>query len=217
MGGAIKNEYPITTFLNALIAGQSRDEFVRSLGYWKRIDRGRHRLDLWMDHGNGHDKILSQIAGRYPNASEALQSAVQATRKAKAAEHEAARREATRDIEERERKRFRPFIWVVTEHGATSGFNAMVERRLKVLQFGEDFEGLSESERLAVVQKRVQEHYAETGGRLYQFGAILRYRYANTFDTTIVLTPQGDVIDYAGNQILLPEVWWALHPQEFLA
>jgi hypothetical protein len=79
LSGAIPKEYPIATFLNTLMAGRSRDEFVRSLGYWKRIDRGRHRLDLWIDDGNGQDKIISQIAAAYPDAAPELKTAVEAT------------------------------------------------------------------------------------------------------------------------------------------
>lgn len=92
MSGATSGEYPITTFLRELMAGRSRDAFVRSLGYWKRIDRGRHRLDLWMDHGDGHEKILRQIAIAYPDAAQQLKIAVEATRKVKAEEQEAARK-----------------------------------------------------------------------------------------------------------------------------
>jgi hypothetical protein len=42
--------------------------------------------------------------------------------------------DATREIEERERRRFRPFIWIVTEDGAHSFLTSIAELELKVLR-----------------------------------------------------------------------------------
>src|ERR1035438_8646678 len=41
---------------------------------------------------------------------------------------------AVREIEDRERRRFRPFIWTVNEDGAHSFLTAIAERQLKVLR-----------------------------------------------------------------------------------
>lgn len=119
-----------------------------------------------------------------------------------------------RDIEARERRRFKPFIWVHTEDGAHSFFSAMVESHLKVLWMGDGFESLSEPEQLSAVQERIRDHYAKVQ-RYPGFGAILRYQWARTFDASIVLDTKGTVIDGNGDQFLLPGVWLALHPREF--
>lgn len=44
--------------------------------------------------------------------------------------------QANREIEDRERRRFRPFIWIVTEDGALSFLTAIAERQPKVLRLG---------------------------------------------------------------------------------
>jgi uncharacterized protein (DUF2461 family) len=62
--------------------------------------------------------------------------------------------QATREIEDRERRRFRPFIWIVTEDGAHSFLTSIAELELKVLRLPEGFEHLSEPARLEAVQHR---------------------------------------------------------------
>jgi hypothetical protein len=49
------------------------------------------------------------------------------------------------------------------------------------------------------------------GGRYEGFGAILRYRYGDTFDHSIVLDSDGNLIEENGGRFLLPEVWLSLH------
>lgn len=115
------------------------------------------------------------------------------------------------EVEERERRRFRPFIWIHTVDGAHSFLTAVAERQVKVLRFQDGFADLPTSEQLATVQRRVRAHYQETGGRYIGFGQILRYQFADTFDTSIVLDTNGDVMDNGG-RFLLPEVWLQLHP-----
>ena len=77
---------------------------------------------------------------------------------------------------ERERRQFRPFIWIVTEDGAHSFLTAVAERQVKVLWMLEGFENLSEPAKLGAIQRRVREHYQKTGGKCIGFGQILRYR-----------------------------------------
>src|ERR1017187_4557245 len=77
---------------------------------------------------------------------------------------------AVREIEDRERRRFRPFIWTVNEDGAHSFLTAIAERQLKVLRLPDGFEHLSEPARLAAVRRRVREHYQKTGGKYIGFG-----------------------------------------------
>ena len=115
--------------------------------------------------------------------------------------------QATREIEDRERRRFRPFIWIVTEDGALSFLTAIAERQLKVLRLAEGFEHLSDPARLETVRRRVRERYQKTGGKYIGFRQILRYRYAPDFDHSIVLDTDGSVIEQNGGRFLLGEVW----------
>lgn len=112
--------------------------------------------------------------------------------------------------EEREWRRFRPFVWVVTQDGAHSLLTAIGERQVKVLWFPGGFENLPASEQLAVVQHRVREHYQETGGKYVGFGRIHAYRFAYTADASMVLNTEGKVIEEDGGGFLLPEIWLEL-------
>jgi len=119
--------------------------------------------------------------------------------------------EKVREIEERERREFRPFIWVHAEDGAHSMATAYYEREVKVLWMPKAFVNLSETEKLVAVRDRIREHFEETGGRYIAFGSILRYRYSDTFDTSIVLDTAGNVIEKDGGRSLLAEVWFSLY------
>jgi hypothetical protein len=99
-----------------------------------------------------------------------------------------------REIEDRVRCRFRPFIWIVTEDGAHSFLTSIAERQLKVLRLPEGFEHLSEPAKLETVRRRVRERYQQTE-EIISGSAILRYRYAPDFDHSIVLDTDGSVIE----------------------
>lgn len=119
--------------------------------------------------------------------------------------------ESVREVEERERRRFKPFIWVVTEDGAHSFLTAMAEKQVKVLWMAEGFEHLSDSAKLETVEDRIREHYKTRGGKYIGFGAILNYNYSDTFDTSIGFDVDGNVIEEHDGRFLLPEVWMQLH------
>lgn len=200
--------YPTSILIARIIddSGHCRSEFVHKIGYGNPA-KGLRRLDEWLEHGRGDLGCLHRIADTFHPAPGELEDALAATEKIHQLEHQ----EAAQQIEERERLRFRPFVWVHTVGGARSFLAAMGESQIKVLWLGEGFERLSNAEQLTTVQRRVRKHYEQTGGRYIGFGAILRYRYAATFDSSMVLDINGNVIEKAGGRFLLPEVWLELH------
>jgi hypothetical protein len=178
----------------------------QAIGY-KNGAKGLRRLDEWLENGCGDAACLQRIVDRYqPDPSE-LEKALADTERIHDQEHQ----ETVREIEERGRRQFRPFIWVVTEDGAHSFLAAMAERQEKVLWLADGFERLSGPEKLATVQRRIREHCRKTDGTLTGFGSILRYTYACTFDSSIVLDTNGKIIEPNGEWFLLPEVWMELH------
>jgi hypothetical protein len=205
MSGA--SHYPISQLIARIMndSGQSRSEFIKSLGY-RSVQGGLRRLDEWLENGSGDEGCLRRIVDAYHPDPGELKKALSETEEVQRREHE----EAIREIEDRERRRFKPFIWVHTVDGAHSFFTALGERKVKVLWFQEGFERLSKSEQLAIVQRRVREHFQELGGKCHGFGEILRYQFADTFDTSIVLDTSGNVIENHGGRFLLPEVWMEL-------
>jgi hypothetical protein len=119
--------------------------------------------------------------------------------------------ESASEIEERARRRFQPFMWVHTEDGAHSFLTAVAEIQVKALWMADTFEQLSDSAKLKTVQDRIRHHYKTTGGKYAGFGAILRYQYSDTFDTSTIFDVEGNVIEKHGGRFLLPEVWMELH------
>jgi hypothetical protein len=98
---------------------------------------------------------------------------------------------------------------VVSEDGPHSWVVAMAEHQIKKLRFPEEFGKLSSAEQLAAVQQRVLNHYQETDGRLPYFGAILRYRFSDSFDSSMILDISGNVIGNAG-KFTAPNAWISL-------
>jgi hypothetical protein len=189
----------------------AKEPIIQALGY-RDVERGLRRLTL-LEQGEGSDRIIKQIAAVYPAHAEELQKALTETAQLKKSLPRPYRvsAEEVREIEERERRRFRPFLWVHTEDGAHSFWTAVAERQVKVLWFQDGFERMSETEKLAAVRERIREHYEKTGGKYIGFGAIQRYTYSETFDTSIVFDTAGNVIEEHGGRSLLPEVWLELY------
>lgn len=113
-------------------------------------------------------------------------------------------------IAERERRLFKPFIFVRTSGTAHSGAAAVHERKVKILWMPEGFQSLPEPERLTVVQAKVREHFAASEGKIAGFGEIQQYQFANTFDTSVILDVAGSVIEENGGRFLLPEILLAV-------
>jgi hypothetical protein len=200
--------YPISRFLRQTItdSGLCRSEFVQAIGY-KNAAKGLRRLDEWLQNGSGDEGCLQKIIDAFHPDPTALEHALVETERIHQREHD----EAVREIEERERRRFKPFVWIHTVDGAHSFLTAVAERQVKVLRLPDGFEHLSEPAKLEAVQRRVRELYQKTGGKYIGFGEILRYRYASDFDHSIVLDIDGSVIEENGSRFLLPEVWMELH------
>jgi hypothetical protein len=200
------SHYSISQLIARIVneSGLRRSAFVKSLGY-KSVEGGLRKLDELLEQGRGDKGCLQRIMDAYRPDPGELERALAATDQMHQREHEAAAREA----EERQRRRFRPFIWVHTADGAHSVLSLMFERKVKVLWLP-GLEHLPESKQLETVQRRIREHYQEMGGKYAGFGQILKYRFADSFDTSIVLDSKGEVIEAQGGRFLRPEAWFEL-------
>ena len=71
------SHYPVSQLISRIIvdSGLSRTQFVQALGY-RNVQKGLRRLDAWMDHGEGQDRIINQIAAAYPSQSDLLETAL---------------------------------------------------------------------------------------------------------------------------------------------
>lgn len=201
------NTYPISQLIYRIQeeSGLGRVEFVQSLGY-RNATKGLRRLDHWLDHGKGDESFLQSVVNTYHPDAAALQTALADTGKI----HQRERDEARQRAETRSRQIFKPCIWVETEEGPHSMISAMAEQSIKVLDLGSKFKNLSHPQQLELVQRRIRKHCRKAGGQTGPFGAILRYRYLDTFDTSIMLDTAGNVVEEHGGQFLLPDAYFEL-------
>lgn len=156
---------------------------------------------------SGDDGWFQRIVDTFhPNSAE-LEHALAETERTHQREHD----DAMREIEDRQRRRFRSFIWIVTDDGAHSFLTATAETSTHGASLAGGREDLPEPTRLEAVRRRVWEHYQETGGKYIGLGQILRCQFASHFDHSIVLDTDGSVIEKNGGRFLLGEVWMELH------
>ena len=116
MSGASK--YPISELLAEIIAQHASSEMTfvaEHLGY-RDGERGLRRLRLWMETGEGHQRIINQIA-QVTGRGEDLQKAIAATREMKREELEANFLEQCRE----EAATFRPFLCAIGSQSVPEG------------------------------------------------------------------------------------------------
>jgi len=179
-----KNQsYPIQQFLNRLVQefGPSLDEFVVRLGY-RRIERGRHRLGLWLSDAKGYGRIINQIKDKFPDRAAELDEAIAETRRIREAEWEAAFLEACKA----EQETFRPFVHVTGEttvpngiciFGMTGGFE-----RWNTVRVPESVWNLPIEEQLAVLPDLMRAYLKAYKGQCPFFGAVTGFKFCRCLD-----------------------------------
>jgi hypothetical protein len=104
------SRYPIAQTISALMDdyGFTPVELVHALGYRNGANRdhGLRRLNLWLQTGAGHDRILKEISAVYPAHADRLEKAVAATKAIMTAEAEAVFLEQCKG----EKDAFRPYL-----------------------------------------------------------------------------------------------------------
>jgi hypothetical protein len=177
------SRYPISRFLLKLLeeTGFTRTEFVLSLGY-RNVERGRRRLDPWIDEGTGFDKILRQIATAYPNHADRLQNAITNTKAVKAAERHA----EFFDLCKAQESTFVPYIHVegedripngITLFGLTGGHE--VWTTIKVPQRILD---LPVDQQLAALPELMHRYLHKYNGACPFFGKVIGFKFVRLLD-----------------------------------
>jgi hypothetical protein len=177
------SRYPISIFLLTLLeeTGLTRTEFVSSLGY-RYIERGRRRLDAWIDQGEGFDKILKQIAKTYPNQADRLETAIMNTNAVKAAERYA----EFFDCCKSEAVTFRPFIYAVGEKtvpsgicifGITGGHEAWT-----IIKIPKATLDLPLEEQLSAVPELIAAYKQKFNGQVPFFGPLQEFKFVRLLD-----------------------------------
>jgi hypothetical protein len=177
------SQYPIAQFISNLMDeyGFSRVDFIQALGY-RDVERGLWRLSLWMDRGQGYDRILKQIAVTYPNHADRLQTALMNTAAVKTAEADAAFLEYCKS----EESTFVPFIHADGEttrpssiciFGVSGG-----HRRWTTIEIPKAILHLSLAEQLAALPDLMAEYRRLYNGACPFFGKLVGFKFVRLVD-----------------------------------
>jgi hypothetical protein len=175
--------YPISHFLTGLLqeTGLTRSEFVRSLGY-RNIERGRRRLDSWIDTGTGYDRILGQIAKAYPDHAEGLQTALTNTKALKATEADA----EFYDLCKAQESTFVPFIHADGETRIPSGITLFGlcggHAAFTTVKIPQRILDLPVEEQLAVLPELMLGYVRQYNGAVPFFGKLTGFRFVRLLD-----------------------------------
>ena len=176
--------YPISQFITRIARdlGYSTTDFVRSLGYHKNLEQGINRLGPWLVDGTGFEKILQQIAARYPDHADDLQCALDATNAIRAAEFETAWVERCKA----EAETFRPFLHADGENTVPSGICIFGvsggHRRWTSIQIPQIVLDLSGDQQLAALARLMAVYRKKHKRQVPFFGDLVGFKYVRLLD-----------------------------------
>ena len=175
------SNYPISIFLNRIMEdhGYSYVEFIQSLGY-RYIERGLRRLEPWLVEGTGFEKILKQIAAKYPSEVDALTKAVEETKLVRAAERDAANLEYCKAQE----GTFVPYIHVEGETTVPNGITmfALSGGTSNLIDIPQTILDLPLEEQLTALPKLMRGYLDKHHGTCPFFGKVTGFRFVRLVD-----------------------------------
>lgn len=186
------SHYPISLLVLDIFrnSGTKPSAFIHSIGY-RNLNGGFRSLDEWLQSGSGNPEFLRRLVEAYGHAEE-LRNALMETAEVKRYEAEL----AAQETERRERANFKPYIFVESSLRTPTfiAAAALTGCSMKFIWLPEDCLGISELDLLMNVQRVVREHYRENTGQCLLFGEITGYRFVHTYDASIRLAIDGNVI-----------------------
>ena len=174
------SQYPISQFLSELMDDYNFTpiELVNALGYRDNADKGLRRLNLWLETGSGHDRILKEISTVYPAHADRLEEAVAATK----AEAEAEWLERCKA----EEGRFRPYLHADGEKTVPSGITIFGisggHAAWTTIQIQKAILVLPLEEQLAAVPELMAEYRRRFNGDCPFFGKLTGFKFVRLLD-----------------------------------
>ncbi|MEN6533596.1 MAG: hypothetical protein ABFD89_08035 [Bryobacteraceae bacterium] len=173
--------YPISQFLFSLMEqlGLDRSGLVKSLGY-KYLERGLNRFSPWLDHGEGHLRILKEIAGHYPERAAELQRALHATREQKTVESESAWVESLKA----EASTFRSYVHVEGECTVPRGITlfALSGGKWNLIEIPDAILALPLEQQLDALPRLMRTYLTRYNGFCPFFGKVTGFRFVRLLD-----------------------------------
>jgi hypothetical protein len=189
------SHYPLSQLISRIIAdsGLSRAHFVASLGY-RNVQKGLHRLDAWLDDGEGDPGTLERIVAAYSTRFGPLEivHALAATAVIKRAEVYAAEAERLKI----EHERFRPCILVEGEHTVPSGITifAVTGGDWNLIELPEEIVNLPLAEQMPALAELMRAYLEGYEGDCPFFGKVTGFRLVRWHES-VRFTTTGEFIE----------------------
>lgn len=180
---ALHNTQSLKPFLHSWTTTASL-ELVLTLGYRNGAnrDRGLRRLNLWLENGEGYDRILKQISAVYPGHAEALEKALQETANLRAAEAEAVFLEQCKAEEDA----FRPYLHADGEKMAPNGITIFGisggHQTWTTIQIQKAILALPLEEQLVMLPELMREYRRKYNGACPFFGKVTGFKHVRCLD-----------------------------------
>jgi hypothetical protein len=177
------SQYPIGQLISEIIREHASSEvaFVaQQLGY-RDAEKGLRRLHLWTETGEGHQRVIRQIA-RATGRDEDLEAAIAATTEMKRNEWEAEFLEHCRG----EAATFRPFLSAFGSHtvpegicifGMTGGF-----KRWTITELPDSLLDLALEEQIPALQPFMVRYKEQHSGQVPFFGVLSGFKLVRLLD-----------------------------------
>jgi hypothetical protein len=172
--------YPVSLLLDRIIteAGCSRYEFIQALGY-RDVYRGLRRLDA-LEKGEGHPRIIKQIAAAYPAIAQDLKLAIAATSVIKKAETEAAWLGWCKAQQES----FTPYIHIEGETTIPRGITlfGVSGGKWNLIELPQSLLDLPLEEQLATLPELMHAYRRRYNGQCPFFGELTGFKFVRCLD-----------------------------------
>lgn len=163
--------------------GVKRSEFVFRLGY-ANLNKGLRALDLCIKEGVPHPFVVQNLHTAVKVDRSVIENVLETTRQQRLDAQEA-----------RERKHFKPHLWIITEKERPTSitmalFTGMTE---KGITLPPDITALPFENQLESVKSVVCKHYAENKGKWRFFGRIIGYFFFYQLRENVRLDIEGNI------------------------
>jgi hypothetical protein len=204
------SQLPIVQFLNRLMGGLGLTpaQLSQAVGYrnGKNAEKGLRRLTLWLETGEGHGRILEQIAAVFPAYADGLREALAATRAIRAAEAEAAFLERCKA----EASTFVPFLYADGEKTVPEGICLFGvsggHERWTMIRIPQRILNLPLDDQLVALPKLMLRYKRRNHSEVPFFGRLTGFKFARLLDY-FQFNQDGNIIEHVERPFRLGGCW----------
>ena len=208
------SQLPIVQFLNRLMGdlGLTPAQLSQAVGYRNGGNAliGLDRLQLWLDTGDGHGRILDQICSVFAASAAGLKDALAATRAIRAAEFEAAWTERCKA----EESTFVPFLHAEGEKRIPSGITMFGisggHQRWTMIKIPPTILVLPLDDQLVALPELMERYRRRYSGCVPFFSTLVGFKFVRCLDY-FQFDAEGRLVEHVERPFRLGGCWVELH------